>query len=90
MSTILVVERKIFFAYFFYLDFSLRFNLWKCTGTLQGRTQDLARGGQDIFFSDLKAMRFARGILGHTLPIIFLKMVRFGVYLDQILSLKVF
>ena len=39
-----------------------------------------------------KAMRFARGVWGHTPQNIFLKwcnLVRFGVYLDQILSLKI-
>ena len=62
--------------------------------TEQGRPQDLTGGGQEIiFFSDLEAMRFARGVRGHAPPRIFFKwcsLVRFGVYLDQILSLKYF
>ena len=35
-------------------------------------------------------MRFARGVRGHAPPRKFFKMVRFGVYFDQILSLKTF
>ena len=45
------------------------------------------------FFSDLEAMRFARVVRGHAPQEIFLKwcnLVRFGVYFDQILSLKNF
>ena len=37
-----------------------------------------------------EAMRFGRGVRGHAPPRKFFKMVRFGVYLDQILSLKNF
>ena len=40
-----------------------------------------------------EAMRFARGVWGHAPPRNFLKwcnLVRFGVYFDQILSLKIF
>ena len=40
-----------------------------------------------------EAMRFARGVRGHAPQEIFLKwcnLVRFGVYLDRILSLKIF
>ena len=35
-------------------------------------------------------MRFARGVRGHAPPRNFFKMVRFGVYFDQIFSLKNF
>ena len=62
----------------------------------QGRPQDLAGGGgQEFFFSrEIScrefAMRFARGVRGHAPPRKFFKMVRFGVYFDQILSLKNF
>ena len=37
-----------------------------------------------------EAMRFARGVRGHAPRLIFFKMVRFGVYFDQLLSLKNF
>ena len=52
-------------------------------------------GGQAFFFSDLgiSMSRFARGVRGHVHPRIFFKwcnLVRFGVYFDPILSLKVF
>ena len=58
-------------------------------------------GGVNIYFfifgnlhvAKRQAMRFARGLRGHAPPIIFLKwcnLVRFGVYLDQILTLKYF
>ena len=60
-------------------------------------------GGPRIFFSRFgnlhvakrhaahgKAMLFARGVRGHAPPRKFFKMVRFGVYFDQILSLKNF
>ena len=69
---------------------------------MQGRPQDLGGGGgpRNIFFrfgnlhvakrhaAHGEAMRFARGVRGHAPPRIFFKMVQFGVYLDQILSLK--
>ena len=51
-------------------------------------------GGQEYFFSIWKfACCFARGVRGHAPPNFFLKwcnLVRFGVYFDQILSLKNF
>ena len=51
------------------------------------------QGGQD-FFSDLEiCMGFVRGVRGHAPRVNFVKwcnLVRFGVYLDQILSLKNF
>ena len=70
---------------------------------MQGRSQDLAGGGPRIFFFRFgnlhvakrhvahgEAMRFVRGVRGHAPPRKFFKMVRFGVYFDQILSLKNF
>ena len=64
---------------------------------IQGRPQDLAGGGKNFFprFVNLhgEAMRFARGVRGHAPRENFLKwcnLVRFGVYFDQILSLKNF
>ena len=72
---------------------------------IQGRPQDLAGGPRNFFFRFGKlhvakrhaahgeAMRFARGVRGHAPPRNFLKwcnLVRFGVYFDQILSLKNF
>ena len=68
----------------------------------QGRPHDLAGGGARIFFQIWKfacreeaceAMRFAKGVWGHAPREIFLKwcnLLRFGVYFDQILSLKNF
>ena len=56
----------------------------------QGRLQDLARGGGQEFFSDLEICMSLRG---HAPPRNFFKwcnLVRFGVYFDQILSLKNF
>ena len=53
-------------------------------------------GGQEIFFPvweicmSLRDMRFARGVRGHAPPRKFFKMVQFGAYFDQILSLKNF
>ena len=70
---------------------------------MQGRPQDLAGGGPRIFFSRFgnlhvakrhaahgEAMRFARGVRGHAPSRKNFKMVRLGVYFDQILSLKSF
>ena len=37
-------------------------------------------GGQEIFFSDLEAMRFARGVRGHASPRKFFKMVQFAAF----------
>ena len=55
--------------------------------TTLGRPQDLAGGGaKKLFFQ----MRYARGVRGYAPPRKFFKMVRFGVYFDQILSLKTF
>ena len=68
---------------------------------ISGASPGFGRGGQEIFFSDLEicmsqSQRFASGVRGHAPPPptreIFLKwcnLVRFGVYLDQILSLKI-
>ena len=69
----------------------------------QGRTQDLAGGGGSKFFSDLKILRMTRpcallssallGGFGGMLPSKKFKLcnlVRFGVYLNQILSLIFF
>ena len=55
-------------------------------------------GGQEFLFEIWtficrEAMRFARGVRGHAPPPIFFKwcnLVRFGVYFDQILSIKIF
>ena len=66
-----------------------------------GASPGFGREGQEFFFQICKfacreAMRFARGVRGHAPPPpreIFLKwcnLVRFGVYFDQILSLKNF
>ena len=73
---------------------------------VQGRPQDLAGGGPRIFFSDLEICMSRSDMLRMTKPCallrgfggmpprkIFLKwcnLVRFGVYFDQILSLKNF
>ena len=70
----------------------------------QGRPQDLAgRGGKNIFFrfgnlhvakrhaTHVEVMRFTRRVRRHVPPRTFLNganWMRFGVYLDQILSLK--
>ena len=70
----------------------------------QGRPQDLRGGGGKKYFFRIgtlhvaqrhaahgEAMRFGRGIRGYALRENFFKwcnLVRFGVYLDQILSLK--
>ena len=69
----------------------------------QGRPQDLAGGGKKFFSSDLEIcmsqsdmLRMSKpcallGVFGGMLPREnFFKMVRFGVYFDQILSLKNF
>ena len=70
--------------------------------TWQGRPQDLAGGGQEFFFPDLEIcmsqsnmLRMAKpcallGGFGGMPPEKIFKMVRFGVYFDQILSLKNF
>ena len=66
---------------------------------LQGRPQDLAGRGAKFFFqiwvfACREAMRFVRGVRGHAPPEKFFfkwcNLVRFGVYFDQILSLKIF
>ena len=73
---------------------------------IQGRPQDLGGGGQEIFFSDLEIrmsrsdmLRMAKpcalvGGFGGMPPrenfLTWCNLVRFGVYFDQILSLKNF
>ena len=60
---------------------------------MQGRPQDLAGGGPRIFFPDLEICALLGGFGGMPPREIFLKwcnLVRFGVYFDQILSLKNF
>ena len=58
-----------------------------------GASPGFGRGSQEFFFRFGKrfgkAMRFARGFGGMP-PDNFFKMVRFGVYFDQLLSLKNF
>ena len=64
---------------------------------IQGRPQDLVFGLGNLHVAKRhaahgKAMRFARGVRGHVSPRNFFKwcnLVRFGVYFDQILSLKI-
>ena len=66
--------------------------------TASGASPGFGRGGPRYFFQIWKfacreAMRFARGVQGHAPRENFLKwcnLVRFGVYFDQILSLKKF
>ena len=63
------------------------------TGRSQGRPQDLAGGVAKNFFFRCQPCALIGGVRGHAPPPenFFLKwcnLVRFGVYLDQILSLK--
>ena len=59
-----------------------------CVVTLQARPQDLAGGGAKNFFSDWKG-RFG-GMLPREQFLKWFNLVRYGVYFDQILSLKSF
>ena len=54
----------------------------------QGRSQDL--GGGANFFFRFGNLHVARGVWGHAPPRKFFKIVQFGVYLDQISTLKFF
>ena len=69
-----------------YHDMQFSILSWCSSGTSPG----FGRGGPRMFFPDLEAMRFARGVRGHGPPRKFFKMVRFGVYFDHILFLKNF
>ena len=80
------------------LPFALMYNVPYAGIYSSGASPGFGReGGQEFFFQIWKfacrfAMRFARGVRGHAPPLeIFFKwcnLVRFGVYFDQILSLK--